>query len=334
MANYSITTAYLKKKGSFEARINRESSFSFRSRRLNAVVEAINNYVAGPNRDQLRTIERRWEEWRKEDPKEYADRGKPLEADLRAEMLQGSAKELEIYKAIWIPGPPNAPGGPPGPPGPQGVELVGLDRLARNFVRTAPNMKQDVVHSGQRGLADLHPQSKLYILAHGHDHMPLFCNDNGTKWTASQIAGMLRDDGLSLEHREIELLVCNAGESVNTKSGSHAMMKLRSDVNWAKQRNDQAKVEQLNEEYKALAERAPAPQPFERDPERLLLPLAAQLAADLRRRGFTHFQLISYKCPVAQYVDPGGGVYLDLTSKGGSFAVPVATNLQYRVVWR
>ncbi len=317
MADYSITTDYLKTRGNFEARINR-GSFSFRSKRLNAVVESINSYVAGPNRDRLRTIERCWEDWRRQDPKEYADRGKALEADLRAEMLQISAKELEISKAIWIPGPFDEE----------------MDGLAARFVQAAPNMSQAVLHSGQGGLANLHPQSKLYILAHGHPHMPVFCTKAGGSWTAGKIAGMLRDDGLSLEHRDIELLVCHAGESVNTKSGASAMMKLRTEANWARARNDQAKVSQLNTQFDGLKAGAPAPQFFEVDPERWLLPLAAQLTGDLRRRGFTHFQLISYKCPVAQYIDPNGGVYLDLRPKGGSFAASLASNLQYRVVWR
>jgi hypothetical protein len=62
--------------------------------------------------------------------------------------------------------------------------------------------------------------------------------------------------------------------------------------------------------------------------------MAAQLPQCLKHKGFTHFRLISYKCPVAQYSHEGH-VYLDLRDKGGAWGVraDAPENLIYTAIW-
>ena len=55
--------------------------------------------------------------------------------------------------------------------------------------------------------------------------MPIF-RTNKT-FSATELADLLVKDGLSLDQKEIELLVCHAGESVNTEKRSNYLMKMR-----------------------------------------------------------------------------------------------------------
>lgn len=65
----------------FESNINRDSIFKTRSSRLKDVIAAINRYLANESLHGLEEIEAAMAKWRQQDPKEYADRGKPLEKE-------------------------------------------------------------------------------------------------------------------------------------------------------------------------------------------------------------------------------------------------------------
>lgn len=184
--------------------------------------------------------------------------------------------------------------------------------------------------NGVCDLAKFSPHSKLYILVHGNSQMPLFQNSNG-KWSASQLALMLQADGLPKDQRDIELLVCHAGESVNDKVTGSKLLKILAKFQIAKSQDKSTK--EIKDKFDEVAKKGSKPSFFESDPETLLLPMAAQLAQALKLLGYTNFRVISYKCPVAQY-SQNGYVYLDLRAKGGQWGVKASDHPTYRVVWQ
>jgi len=74
--------SFLDNANEYNSRINRRIKH-FRSNRLDAVGQSIKNYVALQNGNCLGAVENAVENWRKQDPREYADRGSPLEKQLR-----------------------------------------------------------------------------------------------------------------------------------------------------------------------------------------------------------------------------------------------------------
>ena len=87
---------YLTDPNSFETRINR-GAFSFRSKRMDAVVAAIKKYVQQPTVQNLAAIETLWDQWKGKDPKEFGDRGQGLETDLLIDLQE----ELEKHP-LWV----------------------------------------------------------------------------------------------------------------------------------------------------------------------------------------------------------------------------------------
>jgi hypothetical protein len=78
---------FLDNANEYELRISRDWRHS-RSLRLKAVLQAIKNYVAVRNENNLAAIETAVEKWRNQDRKEYADRGQPLEEQLEDEIRE------------------------------------------------------------------------------------------------------------------------------------------------------------------------------------------------------------------------------------------------------
>lgn len=223
------------------------------------------------------------------------------------------------------------------------------------------------LHTAGADLSRFSVKARLHILAHGHSRMPLFTTKAG-RWTADELAGMLLDCGLSTEIRHITMLVCHAGESVNTIENSRTLMDIQARFNAAKAAQDEAQKALLTEAFNQAASGARAPRFYERADDSAqaiarqseqLLPMAAQLSAAMKKLGFSHFALESYKAPVNQSASPmtyfGGrktdaGIRLDLTSKvdddpqlkklwEASDHVAVAYALasdhpQYKAVWR
>lgn len=190
--------------------------------------------------------------------------------------------------------------------------------------------------NGACNLSEFDPKNKLYILAHGHGELPYFMNDNG-QWSASQVAKMLKADNLPTDQREIELLVCNAGESVNDKKRAAKLEDLFGKLTDAKAAGKN--IDAIKAQYNRSILKSTAPQPFEKDPEKLLLPMAAQLAQALKLEGFTHFSIISYMCPVST-VMTDEHVRLDLSGKEiapgvkGVWGAKASLFPKFRVVWR
>ena len=212
-------------------------------------------------------------------------------------------------------------------------------------------------------LSKFSASAHLYLLAHGHSSMPLFTTKAG-KWTADQLADLLLATGIDQTIRNITMLVCHAGESVNTIENANAMMDLS--VQFASA-SEERKAE-LNKKYEEIKQSAREPGLYERTGDslediesqsKLLLPMAAQLSAALKHRGFSHFQLISFKAPVMQnfgeievqcslhkYIKLPAGIKLDLRSKRNSNAklykkspsyvgnAPASQYPEYTAIWR
>lgn len=191
-------------------------------------------------------------------------------------------------------------------------------------------LHDNLLKSGACDLGAFSPKSKLYILAHGHSQMPLFSNKNG-KWNATQLAALLAADKLPLDQRDIELLVCHAGESVNNKTAGAKLLSIFDKFKKAQQ--DKQDTSALQKQYETVHKGSSAPTLFESDPERLLVPLGAQLAQALKDLGYSHFRVICYKCPVRQ-MSHGGEIWLDLSSKGGSSESRAKDNPKYQVIWQ
>ena len=100
---------------------------------------------------------------------------------------------------------------------------------------------------------------------------------------------MLAEDGLRKDHQDIELLVCHAGESVNTLANGAEMMRLRSEAKAARAAGTINGIN-VRQEFAGLRASAPASQFFEVDPALWLVPMAGQLAAALREWKFKNFR--------------------------------------------
>lgn len=83
---------FLSTRGLYESKINR-GPLSHRSKRLDAVISAIDAYIPMKTIGGLDEIEAAVKAWSTQDPREYADRGQPNEAELASELLS-EAKRL------------------------------------------------------------------------------------------------------------------------------------------------------------------------------------------------------------------------------------------------
>jgi len=82
---------YLDTKGKFEDEIKR-GALHIRSKRLDHLVAAIDAFIKSPKRSRLMAITSKLDEWKQQDPKEFADRGKNNELALRNETNDRLAK--------------------------------------------------------------------------------------------------------------------------------------------------------------------------------------------------------------------------------------------------
>ena len=103
---------FLTNSKSFRTAINR-GVFSYRSKRLDAVVAAIHTFIQKATRQNLDAIKSSWKIWSETDGKEYKNRGEQLDADLKIEIRSQEAifrrvaqldRGKDLRKVIWIPG--------------------------------------------------------------------------------------------------------------------------------------------------------------------------------------------------------------------------------------
>ncbi len=212
--------------------------------------------------------------------------------------------------------------------------------IAKQALKKLSDMYPRLLEGGKKELAQFEPSQKLYIVAHGDPRMPIF-RTNKT-FTATELADLLVKDGLSLEQKEIELLVCHAGESVNTGKRSNYLMKMRNKILQTRTVNADA-ASQLSNRLQAETRNEKAPEFYDaQHSSGRELPLGAQLVQALKTHNFTNLLITCYQAPITSTFN-NGVVCLDLTGKKDAAGNPISANDapvtgpeggRHRVLWR
>jgi hypothetical protein len=214
----------------------------------------------------------------------------------------------------------------------KGIAEQALKKLSDNY--------PELLEGGKKQLGQFKPTQKLYIIAHGDLRMPIFRTDK--TFTATEVADLLVKDGLSLEQKEIELLVCHAGESVNTEKRSRYLMAMRNKIVETRKINTYAaSVLSLRLNAETKNEKRPEFYDAQHSTGREL-PLGAQLVQALKSHNFTNLVITCYQAPITSTFH-NGVICLDLKGKknvtGGTIdsndvSVTSPEGACRRVLWR
>jgi hypothetical protein len=215
-----------------------------------------------------------------------------------------------------------------------------INGIAKQALKKLSDIYPQLLEGGKKQLGQFKPTQKLYIIAHGDPRMPIFRTDK--TFSATELADLLVKDGLSLEQKEIELLVCHAGESVNTAKRSQSLMTMRNKiVETRKIDTDAASV--LSKRLQAETQKENPPEFY--DAQHSIgreLPLGAQLVQALKSHNFTNLLITCYQAPITSTFH-NGVICLNLKGKKNlagelidSSDVPVTSpeGGRRRVLWR
>lgn len=246
--------------------------------------------------DNAKLLDRELKSWKRENPRWEASprNGRGAITRLTKSMLDYVDPQLNQRPFLWCPS--------------FDVEM----RRCAGHMKKHLNLHEGVFEGRDAALHQFGSRAKLYILCHGHENIPVFTCDN-KEWSADSLADMLVAAGINPQIKQIEMLVCHAGESVNTIENASDLLMLQYERRAAKAaKASNEVVEALSDQMEAL-QRKIRPQPYEHalgigtkthflmeQQGRWLLPLAAQLANALKMRHLTNFTLISYKAEVVQ----------------------------------
>jgi hypothetical protein len=184
--------------------------------------------------------------------------------------------------------------------------------IAKQALKKLSDMYPRLLEGGKKELAQFKPEQKLYIVAHGDPRMPIFRTDK--TFSATELADLLVKDGLSLEQKEIELLVCHAGESVNTEKRSNYLMEMRNKIVQTRTVNAEA-ANGLSKRLQTETRNEKAPQFYDaNNSKERELPLGAQLVQALKGHNFTNLLITCYQAPITSTFN-NGVVCLDLKGK-------------------
>lgn len=179
-----------------------------------------------------------------------------------------------------------------------------LKEVAKNAIYSLPNMHPKILTGQPNPLANLSPNVKLYLILHGHAKLPRFVvhgdNYNPISFAPAKLAEWMERDGLRKDHRELELLVCHAGESVGTREivkKREAIQEKYHKVNASKKTEKQK--EKLQKKLKTKFNKVGI-EPSEFTKSDQWLPLAAEFVDELKKRKYTNIRVIAYKGPVSQ----------------------------------
>lgn len=179
-----------------------------------------------------------------------------------------------------------------------------LKEVAENAIYSLPNMHPKILTGQPNPLANLSPNVKLYLILHGHAKLPRFVvhgdNHNPISFAPAKLAEWIERDGLRKDHRELELLVCHAGESVGTKEivkKREAIREKYHKVNASKKTEKQK--QKLQNKLKTQFDKLGI-EPSEFTKPDQWLPLAAELVDELKKRNYTNIRVIAYKGAVRQ----------------------------------
>jgi hypothetical protein len=190
----------------------------------------------------------------------------------------------------------------------------------------------NIVLWGEGGaLNQLVATAKLYLVAHSHDEQSKFEVDK-TRWTADEMAALLESDRLPKNHRDIELLVCDAGLSTVTEALVGRFRRISAKHRAAAARGDTAAMASLDAQYKALFDKR-----WEGVAEYKynwqMLPLAAQFVWAMHERGYRDLTVTCYKAEVSAYFTLGE-VCLNLDRPGGKYRTYARLHPDLKVLWR
>ncbi len=202
----------------------------------------------------------------------------------------------------------------------------------KGFCYFWPNSFARPFLAGKGGLDTLHCRAPLYLFVHGHGLVPLFTSAVGSL-TPDQVAAQLLKDGLNRDHRDLHLLVCNAGSSVTSWSESKKRLALRDKAMTAKRLGDDKTFDKYSKQFAQRAKKGPRIQPYTFG-RKQTYPLAALLMGAMKRRGFSMLRIISYAAPVVPNFDQRE-VLLDLSGlvPGGDYGDKASDHPQFEKVW-
>lgn len=272
--------------------LEKTKTHSLRGSDLRRIDDALRAYEAAPSQPSLATLRKAMHDYKRRNVRWFSDARNRLKAFSTLSFYISSLSEPLASKQafIWCPKIDDE-----------------MKRCGTNFISNL-HLAPTFFEGGKEIPDSFSPNAKLYILAHGHERMPFFTCAN-TKWTAREITEMLVKDGLSTEIRDIELLVCHAGNSVNSIEEADKLLALSARMGKASD-SEKIKIRAEYAKVNALNTSVPKPRHFEdTDPnnpvdlEKMLLPLAAQLSGALKEYGFSNFCMKSYKAPVSQDSD-------------------------------
>lgn len=212
--------------------------------------------------------------------------------------------------------------------------------IAKQALKKLSDIYPRLLEGGKQQLGQFKPTQKLYVIAHGDPRMPIF-RTNKT-FTATELADLLVKDGLSLEQKEIELLVCHAGESVNTAERAQALMTMRNKIVETRKINT-AEASLMSNRLQAETQKEKRPEFYDAEHSSgRELPLGAQLVQALKSHNFTNLLITCYQAPITSTFN-NGVVCLNLTGKKNlagdainSSDAPVTSpeGGRHRVLWR
>ncbi|MFN7922660.1 MAG: hypothetical protein U0Q16_21325 [Bryobacteraceae bacterium] len=182
-----------------------------------------------------------------------------------------------------------------------------------------PNYDNEVVKGGSKGLGQVRAATPISIMAHGTAELAIVVKKGDPRrWTPAELAQQLEKDELQHDHRVLELLICEAGSSVNTQEIADQLEELRKQY---KAEQNEAKKKLIEKQFKDLEKSAPslAPQTIDQGEKRVqryvqdysnwnatwLLPFGAALMQELKKMNYQYLRVMSYKYEISAHFNQG-----------------------------
>lgn len=207
-----------------------------------------------------------------------------------------------------------------------------LENSIASMLLSMRNAYQQPLMGGKGQLGDLNANAKLYLFVHSYSQMSVFSTET-EMWTGEEMAALMEKDGLSKDHRDLELLVCSAGLAMTTKKAQKELKRLYALYLEAKKSGDEAATKKAAATFTAAEKKVKKPKEYEANDQ--TLPLVCELVDALKQRQYRKIQVTSYKVPVAMTFSQGK-IHLSLESLGGEWGVPADDDRAkgLKVVWR
>lgn len=201
------------------------------------------------------------------------------------------------------------------------------------FLDNFPDFHPEPLFGGLKELGDLTPKAKIFLFIHGHDSLPIFTNETGKSWTAAEMAAYIEKDGLNKDHLQLEMLVCNAGISLNTDTIAEQLKQLQAEYKEAQKNGDEKKVKKITLAFQILEENSKPSKEWEKGQ---ILPLAAEFVKELSALGYTKLTITCYQAPIVVSFRRST-LFLEVRDEFGSKDMVSTTSdegSKLKVIWR